>query len=191
MINNCYSFKELKEKFGWEGGPGEIERQIKYASRRGVEIEPAFKKGSTYFKIVLNSNDLEGEIWQPYPKQPNLEVSNKGRIKNILTGSFMGTTSAEGYTQFTYDGKHYQVHRVILETFNPIEHSERYVVDHVDGIKTNNELDNLRWMTIEENTSIGAVNRQKINYLINELIQKYGYEKTTEALIHLSGLMSL
>lgn len=107
MINNCYNFKELKEKFGWEGSPGEIERQIKYASRRGVEIEPAFKKGSTYFRIILNSNDLEGEIWKPYPIQPNLEVSNKGRIKNILTGSFMGTTSAEGYTQFTYEGKHY------------------------------------------------------------------------------------
>ena len=85
MINNCYNFKELKEKFGWEGGPNEIDRQIKYAARRGVEIEPAFKKGSTYFKIISNSNDLEGEIWQPYPKQPNLEVSNKGRVKNILT----------------------------------------------------------------------------------------------------------
>lgn len=46
-------------------------------------------------------------------------------------------------------------------------------------------------MTIEDNTSTGAANRQKINYLLNELIQKYGYEKTTEALIHLSGLMSL
>lgn len=64
-------------------------------------------------------------------------------------------------------------------------------MDHIDGIKTNNNLENLRWMTIEDNTSTGAANRQKINYLLNELIQKYGYEKTTEALIHLSGLMSL
>ena len=191
MINNCYNFKELKEKFGWEGGPNEIDRQIKYAARRGVKIEPAFKKGSTYFKIISNSNDLEGEIWQPYPKQPNLEVSNKGRVKNILTNTFLGTVGSEGYVRFGYEGKQYQLHRIVLETFNPIEHEERYVVDHIDGIKTNNNLENLRWMTIEDNTSTGAANRQKINYLLNELIQKYGYEKTTEALIHLSGLMSL
>ena len=68
MINNCYNFKELKEKFGWVGGPNEIDRQIKYAARRGVEIEPSFKKGSTYFRIISNTNDLEGEIWKPYPQ---------------------------------------------------------------------------------------------------------------------------
>lgn len=191
MINNCYNFKELKEKFGWDGGPNEIERQIKYAERRGVTIEPAFKQGPTYFKIIANTNNLEGEEWRPFPQQPNLEVSNKGRVKNILNNSFLGAVSAEGYMRFSYEGKHYQVHRAVLETFNPIENAERYVVDHIDGIKTNNNLENLRWMTIEENTSTGAANRQKINYLINELIQKYGYEKTTDALIHLSGLMSL
>ena len=68
MINNCYNFKELKEKFGWEGGPNEIERQIKYAERRGVIIEPAFKQGPTYFKIIANINNLEGEEWRPFPQ---------------------------------------------------------------------------------------------------------------------------
>ena len=191
MINNCYNFKELKEKFGWNGGPNEIDRQVKYAARRGVEIEPSFKQGSTYFRIISNTNDLEGEIWKPYPQQPNLEVSNKGRVKNILDNSFLGTENAEGYMRFSYEGKHYQIHRVVLETFNPISNPERFVVDHIDGKRNNNSLENLRWTSIEENTSTGAANRQKINYLINELIQKYGYEKTTEGLLHLSGIMSL
>lgn len=191
MINNCYNFKELKEKFGWEGSPGEIERQIKYAARRGVEIKPSFKQGSTYFQIISNSNNIDGEVWKPFPQQPNLEVSNHGRIKNILDNKFLGSTGSDGYVRFNYEGKSYQVHRVVLETFAPIPNAERYVVDHIDGIKDNNHLNNLRWLSAEENTSIGAANRQKINYLVNELIQKYGYEKTTEALIHLSGLMSL
>ena len=191
MINNCYNFKELKEKFGWEGSPGEINRQIKYAARRGVEIKPSFKKGSTYFQIISNTNNLEGEIWKPYPQQPNLEISNKGRVKNGLDNSFLGTENAEGYMRFSYEGKHYQIHRVVLETFNPISNPERFVVDHIDGKRNNNNLENLRWTSIEENTSTGAANRQKINYLINELIQKYGYEKTTEGLLHLSGIMSL
>ena len=62
------------------------------------------------------------------------------------------------------------MHRAVLETFNPIENEECYVVDHIDGIKTNNSLENLRWLTIEDNTATGAANRQKINYLVNELI---------------------
>ena len=138
MINNCYNFKELKEKFGWEGSPGEISRQIKYAARRGVEIKPSFKQGSTYFQIISNTNNLEGEIWKPYPQQPNLEISNKGRVKNVLDNSFLGTENAEGYMRFSYEGKHYQIHRVVLETFEPISNPVRLVVDHIDGKRNNN-----------------------------------------------------
>lgn len=191
MINNCYTFNELKEKFGWEGGPGEIKKQIRFAQLRGVEIEPAFKKGSTYFRIVLDTNDQEHEVWIPYPKHPNLEVSNKGRVKNILTNNYLGYVSNDGYMCFSYEGKQYKIHRVVLETFNPIAHSETMVVDHIDGIKTNNFLENLRWVTHEENTSFNATNRQSINSIINQMIQKLGYEKTTEALEHLSKILFL
>lgn len=121
MINNCYSFKELKEKFGWEGGPGEIDKQIKFAAKRGVEIEPAFKKGPTYFKIIINHNDLEGEVWKNYPKEPNLLVSTKGRVKDALTQQLLGNINSDGYIGFTYNRKIYRVHRIIMETFNPIE----------------------------------------------------------------------
>lgn len=85
MINNCYNFKELKEKFGWEGGPGQIDKQIKFAERRGVIIKPAFKQGPTYFQIIANCNDAEGEVWHPYPKEPGLLISTHGRVKDVRT----------------------------------------------------------------------------------------------------------
>ena len=44
MIDNCYTFNELKEKFNWETTLNEIEKQIVFARRRGVSIEKAFKK---------------------------------------------------------------------------------------------------------------------------------------------------
>ena len=66
-----------------------------------------------------------------------------------------------------------------METFNPIENCNEMVVDHINGIKYDNRLENLRWKTSEENLKLSAVNRQTINFLINDLIQKYGYEKTT------------
>ena len=80
---------------------------------------------------------------------------------------------------------------MVLETFSPIENPELFVVDHIDGIKTHNTLNNLRWLTKEENTTASGENRQGIKHLVNKLIQKYGYEKATEGLILLDELLSL
>ena len=191
MINNCYSFKELKQKFGWDGGPGQIKNQIKFAARRGVIIEPAFKKGPTYFQILSNHNDIEGEMWRPYPQEPRLMVSSEGRVRDTITQELLGKVNSNGYLDFGYEGKTYRVHRLVMETYAPCANSNQLVVDHIDGIKTHNSLSNLRWLTPEENTSVSGENRQGIKHLINRLIQKYGYEKTTEALILLDELLSL
>ena len=51
------------------------------------------------------------------------------------------------------DGKRhrYSVHRLILETFEPNEHSDKLQVNHKDGNKANNKLENLEWVTCKEN----------------------------------------
>lgn len=51
------------------------------------------------------------------------------------------------------DGKRhrYSVHRLILENFNPIEGMENLQVNHIDGNKLNNKLNNLEWCTCSEN----------------------------------------
>jgi len=43
-------------------------------------------------------------------------------------------------------------HRLIMETFNPVENSKDYVVDHLNGIRDDNTLENLRWCYQKENT---------------------------------------
>ena len=45
----------------------------------------------------------------------------------------------------------YQVHRLILSTFDPISGMENLQVNHKDGNKLNNSLENLEWCTASEN----------------------------------------
>lgn len=83
--------------------------------------------------------DEAGQIWSPYRGGRYLHPSptKKGYERIVLQTS-------EGRKTF-------QVHRLVLETFNPIDNPEEMQVNHIDGNKQNNSLDNLEWVTGSEN----------------------------------------
>lgn len=172
------TFNQLKEKYGWVTSEGSIEKQIIYAKNRGVIIEKAYKKGATYFAILQDENKINCE-WKPYPKNSRYLVSNLGQVKTI-DNKFVGSLSSNGYfivtDQTQTPTQYYRINRMVLETFNPIENDENMVADHINGIKTDNRLENLRWVTQRQNSLNRDENFAKMNKNYQKLIEIYGYD---------------
>ena len=98
------------------------------------------------------------EIWKTIKKYPDYEVSNLGRIKShkrktehILSPG----TYSNGYLFVTLSNEEghrsESIHRLVLETFNPVENMENLQVNHINCNRADNRLDNLEWMTANEN----------------------------------------
>lgn len=132
------------------------------------------------------------EVWRDVKWYEGFyKVSNLGRIKSVerrikLRGSYERLyeskimkckVSKDGYYTIglRMRGKREwkRIHRLVAEAFieNPLGYE---VVNHIDGNKLNNNVDNLEWCTIEYNN-----NHAKENGLLRAL---HGEEKTESKL---------
>jgi hypothetical protein len=102
------------------------------------------------------------EIWKKVHGYYNYECSNLGRIKtfnwkNSKKEAIMKPAlDGSGYYRTVLkrqDGKlcTIKVHRIILMTFKPIENSNYLECNHINGIKNDNNINNLEWVTRHEN----------------------------------------
>lgn len=88
--------------------------------------------------------DLQNEQW----KEVNgYLVSNCGRIKHN-NKLLLPSKKPSGYLTVTLHGKEVFLHRLVLQTYKGESDLE---VNHVDGNKLNNHIDNLEWVTSKEN----------------------------------------
>lgn len=85
------------------------------------------------------------ERWKYYLPL-DIYVSSFGRIKDAA-GELQKVGVKDNY--LVYKGK--LVHRIVIQAFNPVPNYANLTVDHLDHNTRNNRLDNLEWVTKEEN----------------------------------------
>lgn len=99
--------------------------------------------------------ETDEDIWLPFRNSIYL-ISNTGKVKNSKTKKLLkGSLTNDGYIRYDLrlpnEGKkHYFGHRLVYETFcgNLID---GLVINHIDGNKLNNHMDNLEQITVQKN----------------------------------------
>lgn len=97
------------------------------------------------------------EKWNPIEESNNkYSISDMGRVKNNITGNMLKPIeNRKGYVKVNLHLEHgerlnRQIHRLVAIAFIP-NPENKPEVNHKNGIKNDNRVDNLEWVTGEEN----------------------------------------
>jgi len=101
------------------------------------------------------------EIWKIIPGYKGLyEVSNQGRVRSYSRGNNPRILKPEitwcGYARTAlcrngaFDRNHLSIHRLVAQAFIP-NPENKPEINHKNGIKADNRVENLEWCTISEN----------------------------------------
>lgn len=95
------------------------------------------------------------EKWKQI-KNLHYSISNLGNVRNDNTGKQLKPQkNIYGYMVILlYDNGsplYCQIHRLVLEAFKPVENMQNLQVNHIDNNRSNNNLNNLEWVTPSEN----------------------------------------
>ena len=103
-----------------------------------------------YKIVVLKTDEIFRDIL--IPGCEGYKVSNYGRVysvdSDIIVTPFI---TRYGYAECKIHEVNKQIHRLVLQTFEPISNPENYDVNHKNGNKHDNILSNLEWATRSEN----------------------------------------
>ena len=130
-------------------------------------------KGDTTINRFIEN--LPGEEWRNVIGYSQYLISNKGRIMNGFTKHLLKPAKKpSGYLQVSLwqnnKGTSKDVHQIVYQSFNPNEELNGYVINHINGQKSDNSLSNLEKITHQEN-NLHAVYQIKTNNCAKPVIQ--------------------
>lgn len=111
-----------------------------------VDVAKLLKKSeSSYWEDKINP-----EEWREVLSNSNYLINKDGVLINRKTRLKLKYVDRHGYRRVTLQGKVYSVHRLVWEAFNgKIE--DKMFIDHINGIRDDNRLENLRLVTSSQN----------------------------------------
>lgn len=117
----------------------------------------------------MDNFNIEEEVWKDIKGfEGRYQISSFGRVRSVdrIIKNSLGYSSSvkgqpikllitgQGYLYVrlpTKDGKRSKfIHRLVAETFI-VNHKDYPVVNHINGVKTDNRLPNLEWVTHSQN----------------------------------------
>jgi hypothetical protein len=144
------------------------------------------------------------EIWKTVKGHSKYEISNYGRLRGGKNPDYIhkGAKDKDGYIlvlmkcdekgKYARNRLSRRLHRVVAEHFipNPYELPQ---INHKDGNKENNHIDNLEWITVQDNilhchatglhdeaNIMNSKRVAKVDPLTNEIIKIYPSGKATK-----------
>lgn len=123
------------------------------------------KKEIEYYK-----EDLPNESWIKFQ---NYFVSSKGRVRHAKKNNLLKPSLTCGYYKIRLSNngmaQDYMIHKLVYQLFKD-DYNEEKTIDHIDGNKLNNDINNLRQITNSENT-LYSLYEQKTNSSAKEVAQ--------------------
>jgi hypothetical protein len=138
------------------------------------------------------------EIWKNIEGYNNYEVSNTGKIRNIKLNKELKLSSNTGYFYIFLSENNKRkkgyIHRLVANSFLE-KTDDKLVVNHKDGNKQNNSVENLEWITQGENIKHALDNNLLIHFKLgveqytdeNEFIKEYSSIEDASIITSING----
>ena len=114
--------------------------------------------------------------WRVIPSFPNYEASNTGFIRRKKTGTLLKSRGVDKITPYQVVSIYYnkvkytkKVARLVWEAFNDCACG--LTIDHIDQNKLNNNINNLRCITIADNHKNRTIYKSKNKYNLTDEIR--------------------
>lgn len=151
---------------------------------------------------------MTNEIWKDIAGYEGLyQVSNLGRVKSLPREKWNGKAfhftnekimtpvpNRDGYLNVCLIkdrfNKQFRIHRLVAEAFisNP---KNKPCVDHINTIRNDNRVENLRWVTVKENMNNSLTKKKISEVFTGENHPLYGKKHSEEAKKKMSEAKSI